>query len=46
MQGVVEILQADVCTKYFLVSRNDHGSNHVAELELDGDIFHLHETMG
>ncbi len=25
--------------------RNDDGSIHVAELELDGAIFHLHETM-
>ena len=26
--------------------RNDDGSIHVAELEIDGAIFHLHETMG
>ena len=25
--------------------RNDDGSVHVAELEIDGAIFHLHETM-
>ena len=25
--------------------RNDDGSIHVAELEIDGAIFHLHETM-
>lgn len=25
--------------------RNDDGSIHVAELEMDGAIFHLHETM-
>lgn len=25
--------------------RNDDGSIHVAELELDGALFHLHETM-
>ena len=25
--------------------RNDDGSVHVAELEMDGAIFHLHETM-
>jgi len=25
--------------------RNDDGSIHVAELELDGAVFHLHETM-
>lgn len=27
------------------VFKNDDGSIHVAELELDGAIFHLHETM-
>jgi PhnB protein len=26
--------------------RNDDGSIHVAELEIDGAIFHLHETIG
>jgi PhnB protein len=26
--------------------RNDDGSIHVAELEINGAIFHLHETMG
>lgn len=26
--------------------RNDDGSVHVAELEMDGAVFHVHETMG
>lgn len=31
-------------TEHFVL-RNDDGSIHVAELEIDGAIFHLHETM-
>ena len=31
-------------TEHFCL-RNDDGSIHVAELEIDGAIFHLHETM-
>lgn len=31
-------------TEHFCL-RNDDGSVHVAELEIDGAIFHLHETM-
>jgi len=31
-------------TEHFVL-RNDDGSVHVAELELEGAIFHLHETM-
>lgn len=31
-------------TEHFCL-RNDDGSIHVAELEIDGAVFHLHETM-
>ena len=31
-------------TEHFCL-RNDDGSIHVAELEIDGAIFHVHETM-
>lgn len=31
-------------TEHFIL-RNDDGSIHVAELEIDGAVFHLHETM-
>lgn len=31
-------------TEHFVL-RNDDGSIHVAELEIDGTIFHLHETV-
>jgi PhnB protein len=31
-------------TEHFVL-RNDDGGIHVAELEIDGAIFHLHETM-
>ncbi|MBO9564478.1 MAG: VOC family protein [Niastella sp.] len=44
--GTVNI---DFYTKFgaieHFVLRNDDGSIHVAELEIDGAIFHLHETM-
>jgi len=32
------------CNRHFCF-RNDDGSIHVAELEINGAIFHLHETM-
>lgn len=35
----------DFGAKQHFCFRNDDGSIHVAELELDGAIFHLHETM-
>jgi PhnB protein len=42
-------INIDFYTKFgaieHFVFRNDDGSIHVAELEIDGAIFHLHETM-
>ena len=42
-------LNIDFYTKFganeHFILRNDDGSIHVAELEIDGAVFHVHETM-
>jgi PhnB protein len=40
----IEFYKRFGATEHFCL-RNDDGSIHVAELEIDGAIFHLHETM-